>query len=157
MEYETEDPMRQRAKVKEIHGPYATVEVTRSTMCEGCEKSGGCGGRCAITGIVGDSRPMTARALNPIGAKVGDVVEVESAERVVLGSAALVFLVPLAVCALFFFLGSRLFGSEGAGVLTAVLGFVLAFIGIGLFDKKLARRAPAIRIVDRAGDAESAD
>lgn len=149
--------MRQRAKVIEIHGPYATVEVRRSTMCEGCEKSGGCGGHCAITGIVGDSRPMTARALNPIGAKVGDAVEVESAERVVLGSAALVFLVPLAVCALFFFLGSRLFGSEGAGVLTAAAGFVLAFAGIGLFDRRLSKRAPAIRIVDLTEDADGAE
>ena len=49
--------MRQRARVKETNGSYATVEVTRSTMCDGCEKSGGCGGHCAITGIVGDSVP----------------------------------------------------------------------------------------------------
>ena len=146
--------MRQRAKVKELHGPYATVEVTRSSMCEGCEKSGGCGGHCAITGIVGDSRPMTARALNSIGAKVGDTVEVESSERVVLGSAALVFLVPLAFCALFFLLGSHLFGTEGAGVLAGICGFVLAFVCVGLIDKKLARRAPSIRIVDLADGAE---
>ena len=36
--------MRQRARVKETDGEFATVEVTRSTMCDGCEKSGGCGG-----------------------------------------------------------------------------------------------------------------
>ena len=147
--------MRQRAKVREIHGPYATVEVARSTMCEGCEKSGGCGGHCAISGIVGDSRSMTARALNSVGAVVGDTVEVESSERVVLGSAALVFLVPLAVCALFFFLGTRLFGSEGAGVGAAGAGFVLAFVCIGLIDKRLARRAPSIRIVDRIADSDA--
>ena len=144
--------MRQRARVKETDGAYATVEVTRSTMCDGCEKSGDCGGHCAITGIVGDSRPMTARALNPIGAKAGDLVEVESDERVVLGSAALVFLAPLAVCALFFFLGLRLFGSEAAGIASGAAGFVLAFAGIGLYDRKLRGRAPRIRIVCRAGE-----
>ena len=146
--------MRQRATVKEIHGAYATVEVRRSTMCYGCEKSGGCGGHCAITGIVGDSRPMTARALNLIGAEVGDTVEVESEEGVVLGSAALVFLLPLVICGLFFFLGSRLFGSDGAGVIAAAAGFILAFVGVGLYDRKLARRAPRIRIVDKADGAE---
>lgn len=143
--------MRQRAKVTAVNGPYATVEVKRSTMCDGCEKSGGCGGHCAITGIVGDSRPMTARAVNLIGAKTGDLVEVESEEKVVLGSAALVFLVPLAVCALFFFLGTRIFGSEGAGVVSAAAGFVLAFLAIGLYDRKLAGKAPRIRIVALAG------
>lgn len=146
--------MRQRAKVREVMGRYAVVEVARSTMCDGCEKSGGCGGHCAITGIVGDSRPMTARALNPVGAGVGEVVEVESEERVVLGSAALVFLVPLLACALFFFLGSRIFGSEGAGVIAAIVGFALAFALIGLFDKKLAKREPAIRIVGRVSEKE---
>ena len=146
--------MRQRARVKEVNGPYATVEVARSTMCDGCEKSGGCGGHCAITGLVGDSRAMTARVLNPIGAQVGDLVEVESEERVVLGAAALVFLLPLAVCALFFFLGSRLFGSEGAGVIAAAAGFVLAFAGIGLVDRRLAGRAPKIRIVGKADGGE---
>ncbi len=143
--------MRQRAKVTAVNGSLATVEVKRSTMCDGCEKSGGCGGHCAITGIVGDSRPMTARAVNLIGAKTGDLVEVESEEKVVLGSAALVFLVPLAVCALFFFLGTRLFGSEGAGVACAAAGFVLAFLAIGLYDRKLAGKAPRIRIVSLAG------
>ncbi len=143
--------MRQRARVKETDGEFATVEVTRSTMCDGCEKSGGCGGHCTITGLVGDSRPMTARALNPIGAKAGDLVEVESDEGVVLGSAALVFLVPLAVTALFFFLGFRMSGSEGTGIIAAAAGFVLAFVGIGLWDRHLRGRAPRIRIVCRAG------
>ena len=149
--------MRQRARVKETNGSYATVEVTRSTMCDGCEKSGGCGGHCAITGIVGDSRPMTARVLNPIGAKAGDLVEVESDERVVLGSAALVFLLPLAAAALFFFLGSRLFGSEGAGIGAAAAGFALSFVGIGLYDRGLRGRAPRIRIVCLSGDRPDED
>ena len=143
--------MRQRAKVVEVNGRTATVEVTRSSMCDGCENSGGCGGHCAITGIVGDSRPMTAKADNAIGARVGETVEVESEGRQVLGAAALVFLVPLLVCALFYFAGSRLFGGEGAGAVSAAVGFILSFLVIGICDRKLARGEPRIRIVSRLG------
>ena len=146
--------MRQRATVMETDGDAATVLVMRSTMCEGCEKSGGCGGHCAVSGIAGDSRPMTAKAVNVIGARVGDVVEVESDGGVVLGAAALVFLLPIAVCFLFFFIGSRLFGTEAAGIVSAAVGFVLTFVGIGIADRRLAKRTPRIRIVARADGTE---
>ena len=141
--------MRQRAKVVAAEGAVATVEVTRSSMCDGCEKSGGCGGHCAITGIVGDSRPMTAKAVNEIGAAEGDLVEVESDSGAVLSTAALVFLFPLAVCALFFFLGSRLFGGEGPGLIAGAAGFILSFILIGIIDRRQKQNMPRIRIVSK--------
>ena len=141
--------MRQRARVVAAEGSLATVEVTRSSMCDGCEKSGGCGGHCAITGIVGDARPMTAQAVNEIGAGIGDLVEVESDGGTVLVTAALVFLFPLAVCALFFFIGKRIFGGEGAGLAAGAVGFALSFVLVGLVDRRMRKRAPKIRIVAR--------
>ena len=149
--------MRQRAKVVEVKGSVAVVEVMRSTMCEGCENSAGCGGHCAITGIVGDSRPMKAKADNAVGALTGEIVEVESEGREILGAAALVFLAPLLVCGLFYFAGSRIFGSQGAGTVSAAAGFVLSFVFIGIFDRRMAARSPRIRIVARLnGDRKTA-
>ena len=37
------------------------------------------------------------------------------------------------------------------GIIAAAAGFVLAFVGIGLWDRRLRGRAPRIRIVCRAG------
>ena len=142
--------MRQRAIVVETDGKIATVSVSRTSMCSGCEKSGGCGGHCELTGLIdmGDKK-MMARALNPIGAVPGELVEVETASKTVLGYAALVFLLPIAVCALGWWLGERLWGTQTAGVITAAAGFVLSFCGIAVFDRAKQKKTPDIVIVKK--------
>ena len=96
--------MRQRAVVVEVNGEYATVETSRRTMCDGCAKGGGCGGHCEITGLVASRGKMRAEVENKLGAKVGDTVEIESESGVILSYAALVFILPIAVCALFYYI-----------------------------------------------------
>lgn len=140
--------MRQRAVVKETNGKTATVEVSRSTMCDGCIKGKKCGGHCEITGLitVGDNK-MTSRAVNRIGASVGDTVEVEAAESTVLGYAALVFILPIAVCALLYYIAERISGSTVYGIIGGIAGFILTFAGIAVFDRMTAKKAPQIEIV----------
>ncbi len=145
--------MRQRARVTAVHGDRATVLVSRRTMCEGCTKNG-CGGHCELTGLVAANRAMEAEAQNPIGAEPGDFVEIESESGDVLGYAALVFLLPIAVCALFWFLGTRLIGPGIPGVIAAVVGFALTFAGIALYDRSLRRKTPRIVIVGHVGQGE---
>ncbi len=140
--------MRQLARVTKVHGNTATVSSGRRSMCEGCEKSGGCG-HCGLSGIIASDRTMTAEAQNPVGAKPGELVEIESDSGRVLGYAALVFLLPIAVCAFFWLLGSRLFGEGIPGVIAAAVGFVLTFAGIALFDRSLGKKTPRIVIVRR--------
>ena len=100
--------MRCRATVLKTEGNIAEIEVRRATMCEGCEKSGGCGGHCDITGIVASGGKMTAKAYNKIGAAAGDTVEVETESSRVLAYAALVFLLPLVIGGIFFAAASAL-------------------------------------------------
>ena len=140
--------MRQLARVTQVHGDTATVSSSRRTMCEGCEKSGGCG-HCDLSGIIASNRTMTAEAQNPIGAEPGELVELESDSSRVLGYAALVFLLPIGVCALFWMLGTRLLGEGLPAVIAAAVGFVLTFAGIALFDRSLGKKAPRIVIVRR--------
>ncbi|MBQ3708503.1 MAG: SoxR reducing system RseC family protein [Clostridia bacterium] len=149
--------MRQRARVIEVHGKTATVSVSRRTMCEGCEKSGGCGGHCHLSGIIASENTVRAEALNPVGANPGEIVEVESDGTRVLGYAALVFLLPIGVCALFWLLGSRLFGEGLPGVIAAAVGFVLTFLGIAVFDRSLREKTPRITIVSRVTEREDED
>ncbi len=138
--------MRQRATVLKTEGNMALIRVSRATMCEGCEKNGGCS-HCHITGLVAGDNHMEARACNKIGASVGDTVEVESTGSTVLGYAALVFLLPILVCALFYFVSSALFQSALVGALAALGGFVLTFVLIALVDRRAAKKTPAIVIV----------
>ncbi len=139
--------MKQRAEVLELRGNNALVSVRRSSMCEGCEKQGGCGSSCAAGELLGAGKTMTALASNEIGAGVGDTVEVESESRTVLGYAALVFLFPILLCAVFYLIGFALNQNESTAMLFGLLGFLSAFLVILLFDRMKKKRAkPDIRI-----------
>lgn len=140
--------MRQRAVVVEVHGEYATVETSRRTMCDGCAKGGGCGGHCEITGLVASNGKMRAEVENKLGAKVGDTVEIESESGVILSYAALVFILPIAVCALFYYVTYSIFGTESAGVIGAAAGFVLCFARIAVFDRTRKNKKKDIKIVE---------
>ena len=140
--------MRQRAVVLEVNGREAVIEVSRATMCDGCEKHGGCEGHCEITGLLSTGGKMKTRALNKIGASAGDTVEVETESGRVLGYAALVFILPIIVCGLFYFAADAMFEAEYAPAIGAAAGFLLTFAGIAVIDRIKGRKEPDIVIVD---------
>ncbi len=141
--------MRQRAVVIRTEGKIAEIEVSRSSMCDGCQKNGGCEHHCELSGLIaGSGKKMKTTAQNRIGAKAGDTVEVETESTKVLGYAALVFLMPIFVCAVFYFLAEAVFASGTAGVIAAAAGFVLSFFGIYVFDRSKKKSLPDIVIVD---------
>lgn len=140
--------MRQRAVVLETDGKIAKIAVSRATMCEGCHKNGGCGsGHCEITGLLENSGKFESVAENRAGALAGDTVEVETDSNLVLGYAALVFIMPVAACLIFYAAAERIFGTEGAGLVGAVIGFVLSFVLCVIIDRSRRRKTPDIKIV----------
>ncbi len=138
--------MKQKAIVKEIDGQYAMVEVSRSAMCDGCVKENCESHTCAAGAMFASAKTITARAKNPVGARVGDAVWVESADEKVLIYAALVFLLPIAACIFCWALTSRLVDTEWIAYLTAGMGFALSLVGIGLLEKKKKKDEPDIVI-----------
>lgn len=147
--------MRQRAVVLETDGREAVIEVSRATMCDGCEKHGGCEGHCEITGILSTGGKMKTRAYNGIGAEPGDRVEVETESSRVLGYAALVFILPVIMAGLFWYLGGRMFGTGAASAVSGFAGFAVTFIGIAVFDRIKGKRTPDIKIVSFADDEQN--
>ncbi len=133
--------MIQKARVVSVDGEYAVVRVSRKTICEGCHNTDS---SCSACFAFGDKN-AECRALNTVGAKVGDTVVVRAESSHIIGYAALVFIAPI-VIALAVYMVSEALGS-GYPVLWSLGGFVLPF---GLFclllDRKI-KKSPDTQIV----------
>lgn len=138
--------MKQKAIVKSIIGHDAMVEVTRSSMCDGCANQNCQNHTCAAGSLLGAAKTMTVRAQNPIDAAIGDIVWVETADQRVLTNAALVFLMPLAACAILYGIAHVLFATLWVSTLAAGIGFAGAFAVLGVLEQKKKKAAPDIVI-----------
>lgn len=114
--------MEQIVTVRAIY-PDGTAEVA-------CRRASACGGDCGHCGGCTDAQTVLVRAQNPIGAKPGDQVVVESASRQVLGAAAAVYLLPV----LSLLGGYGLAGGFGGGI-----GFVLGLAPAVWMDRRRAK------------------
>lgn len=112
-----------------VNANYAEISVPRKSACgHDCEECAGCG----VSGAA-----VRARALNPIGARPGQKVVVESSTGKMLGIVAMVYLIPVVL----FLIGYLAMVFAGAGVAVqytvAILGFVLGIVFAILYDRRL--------------------
>ncbi len=138
--------MQTTATVIEIHGDKAIIEVERQAACDGCHKNKD--GGCSICTLTVASRKFEATALNKVGAKVGDRVKVDTASGRVLGYAALVFLLPIVVGFVFYFLATKITERELWHYGSLVLGFVISFFFIWLYAKRVGNTRCDLEIVE---------
>lgn len=115
---------------KDLGGGYAEVSVPRKSACgHDCEECAGCG----MTGAA-----IKARARNDIGAQPGDKVVVESSTKKIFGVVALVYVLPVVLFLLGYFLSEGL--AEGMRYAIAVATFVVSFIPCVLYDRHARKR-----------------
>jgi sigma-E factor negative regulatory protein RseC len=122
--------MRQLVRVRQVHEDgTATVIHIRESACSGdCHKCSGCG--AAKEAILLDAK-------NPIGAKPGDLVTVESETGPVLKAAAVMYMVPM----ILFFMGYAI--GDAIAQMGALFGclFFAASIGLAvLYDRKVVKK-----------------
>ena len=99
-----------------------------------------CGHDCSeCAGVCGAKRSITVRAGNPLQARPGSVVTVETGTGRLLRAMALVYLMPLAALLLGCFLGFFLGGSETAQAM-AGLGGLLLGCGAAVAVNRFIRR-----------------
>ena len=122
-----------------VHGgKIARVMVLRGSACTGdCE---GCG-------FCEEGRPLYADAYNAVRAEEGQSVVVETATNIVMTSAVLVYLLPLAVFLATYFIVQALGANNTASVLCAAAGYAASFLLARLYNRKRADK-PACTIVD---------
>lgn len=138
--------MLTKGKVLSIDNNVAIVEVERKSACDGCHKNE-TGEGCSICSLTGGNRKFSAKALNKIGAKVGDTVEIASASSRVLFYSMLVFILPVIIGIAFYFIAEALFHTELYNYLALVLGFVLSLGFVWIYSKTVSDKRCDIEIV----------
>ena len=123
--------MEQIVYVREVY-PDGTARVVhrRQSACSGdCHKCSGCGAAKETVLFTAD---------NPIGAAVGDFVKVESSTAPVLKAAMVLYVLPLVLFFLGYWLGTLpgSFGALGGGI-----GFVLGVVIVIAYDRLVVNKA----------------
>lgn len=122
--------MQQLVRVRQVHDDgTATVIHIRESACSGdCHKCSGCGAA---------KEAILLEAKNPIGAKPGDLVRVESATGPVLKAALVMYMLPMVLFFAGYAVGAAAFGR---GALVGCLAFV-ASIGLAvIYDRKVLKK-----------------
>ena len=123
--------MEQIVRVKETFPDgSATVLLVRESACSGdCHKCSGCGAA---------KETMIFTAKNAIGAGRGDLVKVESATGPVMKAATVLYVVPLVLFFLGYYLGDLL---GGLGIQVSCLSFVLGIVLVVVYDRKVVKKS----------------
>lgn len=126
--------MEQLVRVREVYANgTAQVVCVRESACSGdCHKCSGCGAAKETILLTAD---------NPIGAGVGDLVNLRSETGPVLKAAAVLYMMPLVL----FFAGYAAGAALGlSGALFGGLSFVLSIALIIVYDRRMAKQDKTI-------------
>ena len=123
--------MEQLVRVRETYdNGTALVFRVRESACSGdCHKCSGCGAAKETVFFTAD---------NPIGASPGELVKVESETAPVLKAAMVLYVIPLVLFFLGYYVGSLL---EGFGALVGGLGFLLGIVLVVVYDRKVVNKS----------------
>ncbi len=119
--------MHAKGTVTQINGNKALIIVDRPTTCGG--SCANCSGNCTITN-------NSIEAENPLGAKVGDYVVIETETKSVLFSAFLVYILPVIFLCLGYFIAEYMGLEEAGSMICGFILFIFTFLCLHLYDKK---------------------
>lgn len=129
--------MKQTAQVIRIVAPgYVEVRVRRTSACASAHNCGSCD-HCSF---MENAPEITVVAEDAHGAGVGDTVTVETASSRVLGAAALLYIVPLVLFFLGYFIGGSLGWAEGRAIALGGGGFLVGLLGAFVLDRRMKKR-----------------
>ena len=121
--------MEQLVRVKDVFddGTAMVIHVRESACSGDCHKCAGCGAA---------KETILLKAQNPIGAKRGDLVTLETATGPVLKAAVVMYMAPMLLFFVGYFVGDALFRR---GALVGCLSFVAAIALAVLYDRKIGK------------------
>jgi sigma-E factor negative regulatory protein RseC len=121
----------------------ATIQLAKGDKCKSCNI-------CTTT----EPNRMQLQAINKIDAGVGDTVEVEVPPGRVIGSSFLIFIVPIILMIVGYFVGNSFFGpasgnGEGAGIIGSILGFLFSLILLKLIDSQIGQKTEMAFVINK--------
>ena len=121
--------MEQLVRVRETFddGTAMVVHVRESACSGDCHKCSGCGAA---------KETILLKAKNPIGARRGDLVKLESETGPVLKAAAMLYMLPMLLFFLGYFAGDRLWH---AGALVGCIAFAAGIALAVFYDRKIGK------------------
>lgn len=144
--------LEEEGRVTAVDGIYAFVAAQPSSACEGCSQKGACH-------VLGGGGEMVIKAVNDIGATVGNRVIVVISSKTFFKASALIYLLPVAAI-----IAGGLFGkaiaphfslniqAEALSAIFGLVSLVVSFIAVKLLAKKIGERkadhARVIRVLD---------
>lgn len=133
--------MTQIATVEKLlRGERVEISVPRKSACgHDCEECAGCG----VSGM-----SIRAVALDPLGAKVGQKVVVESSNKRLYGMMLLVYTVPIVLFLLGYFCSAAV-SSEGVRYAIAIAGFFLGIVPAIVYDRRVKRTGGMVFTITR--------
>ncbi len=140
-----------RAIIIQLDGAEAVVEAKQGGGCGHCDSEKGCGKVSQLF----CSQPRRFRVRNGINARIGDEVQVFVADGVLLRSAAIMYILPLALLLLGGSLGSHWADDascrDGYAVIGAMLGLVMGFVLAKLSTLRQHALSDAQLVIARCG------
>ena len=125
--------MTQIATVERIiNSQYAEISVPRKSACgHDCEECAGCG----VSGAA-----VHAKAVNSVGAQVGQKVVVQSDTSKMLRIVALVYLIPVVLFLVGYLVPALMELNVAVQYTVAIAGFVVGILGAIWYDRRLRAR-----------------
>ncbi len=131
--------------VDEVYGAYAVVRVLKKSACG--ENCAACKGGCMPT-------ERSVRVKNTANAKKGDKVVLEIKDTKVLSAAFIVYILPIIVFFIGYFLGGMFFARELYKILTAVIVVLVIFPFLKVYDSKNKEKYMAETVGNISSDSE---
>ena len=138
--------MQTKAVVVAVEGIFATVETERKSACDGCHKAEQ--GDCSVCSLMGGDRKIATKAHNKIGAKVGDIVTIESRSTRMLWYGLLVFILPIVIALLAWGISSQFTNNTILQTVVAFAGFITCLLGVALYSKKVLSCRCDVEIIE---------
>lgn len=132
--------MKEKARVIKKEDGQSLVQIIRTSACSHCDE------KCMLADDSHEVEEMEVLVNDPIGAEVGNMVELEMGAKPILVSALVVYLLPLVAIIVGYFAGSSWFAglisnAEVAGIIGSGIGFLLSFALLKIFDKKAGSKS----------------
>lgn len=143
-----------RAIIIQVDGTEAIVEAAQGGGCGQCNSANGCASGKLSKMFC--AQPRRFRVHNGIEARVGDEVQVSLQDGVLLRSASILYLLPLALLMAGGFLGASMAtstaGRDGYAALGALLGLVLGLVGARWYTLRQPASHEVRPVITRCAD-----